>query len=82
MRVLFVGDVVRAESVAWLGGPRPMNGFGMTDQTVDLLLGAGVDVITGGNHSWDGPHADRLLAHPQIVRPANVEESIGQGCSP
>ena len=104
MRVLFVGDVVGEEAVAWLAGrvprlrqeheldwvvvnaenaavtgPSPMDGFGMTDRTVDLLLGAGVDALTGGNHSWDGPDADRLLAHPQIVRPANVAESIGQG---
>ncbi|MGH3611376.1 MAG: YmdB family metallophosphoesterase [Pseudonocardia sp.] len=104
MRVLFVGDVVGEEAVAWpagrlprlrqyhelnwivvnaenaaVTGPSPMDGFGMTEHTVELLLGAGVDAITGGNHSWDGPDADRLLAHPQIVRPANVAESVGQG---
>ncbi len=70
--------VVNAENAA-VTGPSPMDGFGMTERTVEVLLDAGVDAITGGNHSWDGPDADRLLGHPQIVRPANVEESIGQG---
>lgn len=70
--------VVNAENAA-VTGPSPMDGFGMTEATVELLLHAGVDAITGGNHSWDGPHAARLLAHPQIVRPANVDETLGQG---
>ncbi len=104
MRVLFVGDVVGEDAVAWLAGrlpelraeheadfvvvnaenaavtgPSPMDGFGLSDHTVDLLLGAGTDVLTGGNHSWDGPDAERLLAHPRVVRPANVAEGVGQG---
>jgi hypothetical protein len=70
--------VVNAENCA-VTGPSPMDGFGMTVEVVDTLLGAGVDAITGGNHSWDGPDVDKVLAYPQVVRPVNLTESRGQG---
>jgi 2',3'-cyclic-nucleotide 2'-phosphodiesterase len=70
--------VVNAENAA-VTGPSPMDGFGMTTWTVETLLGAGVDVITGGNHSWDGPDVAEILAHPRVVRPANLDESRGRG---
>lgn len=70
--------LVNAENAA-VTGPSPMDGFGMTVEVVDELLGAGVDVITGGNHSWDGPEVDKVLAYPQVVRPANLDEDRGQG---
>ena len=46
--------------------------FGTDQETVDLLLAAGADVITGGNHTWDRPDAATVLAHPRVLRPANV----------
>ena len=70
--------VVNAENCA-VTGPSPMNGFGMTLDIVELLVAAGVDVITGGNHSWDGPEVEKVLEHPYVVRPANVEERLGRG---
>jgi metallophosphoesterase (TIGR00282 family) len=70
--------VVNAENSA-VTGPSPTDGFGMTVETVDTLLEAGVDVITGGNHSWDGPEVDKVLAYAQVVRPVNLNESRGQG---
>lgn len=70
--------VVNAENAA-VTGPSPMDGFGMTTRTVDQLLAAGADVLTGGNHSWDGPDVDEVLARPQVVRPANLDETRGQG---
>lgn len=70
--------VVNAENCA-VTGPSPMDGFGMTRDLVDTLLDAGVDVITGGNHSWDGPEVEDVLALPQVVRPYNVGETLGQG---
>lgn len=70
--------VVNAENCA-VTGPSPMDGFGMTTDVVDTLLSAGVDAITGGNHSWDGPDVDEVLAHPRVVRPVNLDESRGQG---
>jgi len=60
-------------------GPSPMDGFGLTVGIVDELLMAGVDVITGGNHSWDGPDVERVLSYPEVIRPINVDDGIGRG---
>lgn len=46
--------------------------FGMTEEAVETLIAGGVDVITGGNHSWDGPAAESVLAHPRVLRPLNL----------
>jgi metallophosphoesterase (TIGR00282 family) len=51
-------------------------GLGMTVELVELLLGSGVDVITGGNHSWDGDEAEEALAHPRVLRPHNLAEGV------
>jgi calcineurin-like phosphoesterase len=65
--------VANADNVA-VTGPHPRNGFGMTVELVDLLLRSGVDVVTSGSHAWDGPEADRVLAKPRVLRPANVPD--------
>jgi 2',3'-cyclic-nucleotide 2'-phosphodiesterase len=70
--------IVNGENCA-VSGPSPFDGFGRTVELVDILLGAGVDVITGGNHSWDGPEVRKVLDHPQVVRPVNVDETHGRG---
>jgi calcineurin-like phosphoesterase len=44
--------VANAENCA-VTDPDPAKGFGMTKELVELLFGSGVDVVTGGNHSWD-----------------------------
>ena len=48
------------------------NTYGTDQATVDQLFAAGVDVITGGNHTWDHPEAASVLANPRVLRPANV----------
>jgi calcineurin-like phosphoesterase len=70
--------VVNAENCA-VTGASPMDGFGMTRTVVDVLLDGGADAITGGNHSWDGPDVDAVLALPQVVRPVNLDETRGRG---
>lgn len=56
------------------------NGLGMGRAQVDRLLAGGVDVITGGNHSWDSEESIDLLGLPQVVRPANVPDDVpGKG---
>lgn len=70
--------VVNAENSA-VTGPNPMNGFGLTTDLVTTLLDNGVDAITGGNHSWDGPEVTDVLNHPRVLRPYNVDEPLGQG---
>ena len=63
--------VANAENMN-LSGPRPHDGFGMLPEQVESLMAAGVDAITSGNHSWDGPQYREALAHPRVVRPVNV----------
>lgn len=52
------------------------NRYGTDRETVDLLFGAGVDVITGGNHTWDHADAATVLAHPRVLRPANAPDDL------
>lgn len=56
------------------------NGLGMAAKQTELLLGSGVDVITGGNHSWDSEESVGVLEHPAVIRPYNVGASVpGRG---
>ena len=60
--------------------PDPSQGFGMTIKLVDLLLNNGVDVITSGNHAWDGPDVDAVHRHALVLRPHNFAPEIpGKG---
>jgi len=53
-------------------GENAAGGFGLTRETADSLLAAGVDVITSGNHIWEKKGAAELLdGDPRILRPAN-----------
>jgi 2',3'-cyclic-nucleotide 2'-phosphodiesterase len=56
------------------------NGLGMATEQVELLFANGVDVVTGGNHSWDNSESVKLLEHPRVVRPFNVGTAVpGRG---
>jgi 2',3'-cyclic-nucleotide 2'-phosphodiesterase len=73
--------IVNAEN-ALQTGPQIRTGFGMSAGLVDRLMSAGIDVITGGNHSWDGEMAvvEGALSHPRVLRPANVPAGVpGKG---
>jgi metallophosphoesterase (TIGR00282 family) len=53
-------------------GENSAGGFGITQETFEELLGAGVDVVTGGNHTWHARDAAVLLdSDPRLLRPAN-----------
>jgi 2',3'-cyclic-nucleotide 2'-phosphodiesterase len=52
----------------------------MTAEGVERLLAAGADVITGGNHAFDGAEVEAVLAHERVLRPLNVGEEVpGRG---
>jgi calcineurin-like phosphoesterase len=70
--------IVNAENCT-VSGPSPMDGFGMTEAAAATLAAAGVDVVTGGNHSWDGDDTKAALGHPNVVRPWNVDSDLGRG---
>lgn len=56
-------------------------GVGLTPQTAAELFAAGVDALTGGNHTWAKREAYELLnSDPRVVRPANYPPGVpGQG---
>ena len=58
-------------------------GYGITRQTGDAILAAGVDVMTLGNHVWDKKEAREYLdAEPRLLRPANYPAGVpGRGAT-
>jgi calcineurin-like phosphoesterase len=46
----------------------------MTVEAVEQLLAAGADVITGGNHAFEGAEVEAVLGHERVLRPLNVSE--------
>jgi metallophosphoesterase (TIGR00282 family) len=55
-----------------LNGENAAGGFGITEAIYQELLDAGVDVITGGNHSWDQKEALVFIDRaPRLLRPIN-----------
>ncbi len=56
------------------------DGNSMTVVGVERLLDAGADVVTGGNHAFEGPEFEAVLRHERVLRPLNVAGSLpGQG---
>jgi calcineurin-like phosphoesterase len=71
--------VANAENCA-VTAPTPWRGFGMTAELVEQLLESGADVVTSGNHGWDGPGAGVVHGYPKVLRPHNFpEEVVGKG---
>jgi metallophosphoesterase (TIGR00282 family) len=56
-------------------GENAASGFGITPRLADELLGMGIDVLTGGNHSWDRKEIHEYMPHqPRLLRPGNFPE--------
>lgn len=53
------------------------HGAGITKKSIDEMLEAGIDFFTSGNHIWDKPIGQEILADPEgkVLRPANYEMS-------
>jgi hypothetical protein len=52
----------------------------MSLEAVERLLAAGADVITGGNHAFEGAEVEAVLAHERVLRPLNVGDAVpGRG---
>jgi metallophosphoesterase (TIGR00282 family) len=62
-------------------GENSASGFGITPKIADDLLQNGVDVLTGGNHSWDRKEILEYMPHqPRLLRPGNFPDgSPGSG---
>ncbi len=56
------------------------HGFGLSEKNAKELFGAGVDLFTGGNHSWDKKDIIPFLETEPILRPLNYPKaSPGRG---
>ncbi len=51
------------------------HGFGLTAKNATELFNAGVDVMTGGNHSWDKKEILHLFDKFELIRPLNYPDS-------
>jgi 2',3'-cyclic-nucleotide 2'-phosphodiesterase len=58
-------------------GENAASGFGITPRLADELLNMGIDVLTGGNHSWDRKEILDYMPHqPRLLRPGNFPEGV------
>jgi metallophosphoesterase (TIGR00282 family) len=56
-------------------GENSASGFGITPRITEELLASGIEVLTGGNHSWDRKEILDYMPHqPRLLRPANFPE--------
>jgi metallophosphoesterase (TIGR00282 family) len=56
-------------------GENSASGFGITPRLADDLLKTGVEVLTGGNHSWDRREILEYMPHqPRLLRPGNFPD--------
>ena len=56
-------------------GENAASGFGITPRLAEELLGHGIDVLTGGNHSWDRREIlEYIPQQPRLLRPANFPD--------
>jgi len=57
------------------------HGFGLTMKNCNELFSYGIDVMSGGNHSWDKKDIIPLFDTHEILRPHNYPEEVsGTGC--
>ena len=63
-------------------GENAAGGFGITERVAKELFELGIDVISGGNHSFDKREVLGFLNNePRLLRPANYPPGVpGRGC--
>src|ERR1700732_2244751 len=78
-----LADVVAQKKIDLViaNGENSAAGFGITPRLADEFLHDGIDVLTGGNHSWARPkHRNSRPHEPRLLRPANFPDgSPGSG---
>ena len=56
------------------------HGFGLTQKNAKELFDSGIDIMTGGNHTWDKKDIIPLLESMPLLRPINYPEGVpGRG---
>jgi metallophosphoesterase (TIGR00282 family) len=72
-----LADIVAQRQVDLViaNGENSASGFGITPRLAEELLKMGIDVLTGGNHSWDRREILEYMPHePRLLRPANFPD--------
>jgi|SRR5882672_4150200 len=78
-----LADIVSTRQIELViaNGENSAAGFGITPRIAEELFGYGIEVLSGGNHSWDKREILEFMPHePRLLRPANFPEgSPGAG---
>lgn len=76
-------DLVRQYEIEFIiaNAENASGGRGLTREVMQELLGAGIDVLTMGNHVWDNKEIFSFIDdQPRLIRPANYPQPCpGQG---
>lgn len=57
------------------------HGFGLTSKNANELVSYGIDVMSGGNHTWDKKDILPLFETHELLRPHNYPKGVpGTGC--
>jgi metallophosphoesterase (TIGR00282 family) len=73
-----LGDLVTTRKIDLViaNGENSAAGFGITPRIAEELFGYGIEVLSGGNHSWDKREILEFMPHePRLLRPANFPDS-------
>lgn len=68
-------DIIATNSIdlCIANGENSAGGFGITPNVAEELLALGIDVLTGGNHSFDKREiSDYMATQTRLLRPANL----------
>ncbi|TLU86208.1 MAG: TIGR00282 family metallophosphoesterase [Chlorobium sp.] len=80
---LMLKNFIRKYSIDFVicNGENAHHGKGMSLEALNQLLGAGVNVVTGGNHTWSNFNFfDTLKTNTQVLRPLNYPKgTYGKG---
>lgn len=74
----FVPELRKSENLTFVvaNGENAAGGLGIDERCANEMFECGVDLITGGNHSWDKREiADFMLRDKRVIRPANFPEN-------
>lgn len=79
----FLPEIVRQYKIEFIiaNAENASGGRGLTREVMNELLGAGIDVLTMGNHVWDNKEIFSFIDdEPRLIRPANYPHPCpGQG---
>ena len=57
-------------------GENVAGGMGITKKDFDVILNAGTDVVTMGNHTWGKKDVFNFIDHEKQIRPLNYPKGV------